>query len=116
MAFSATTIIPPIVADKRDLMASLYKVTETVRAALLEALDTETLIALVETALNVILGHIPSDERQLRQLRRHREDLLRLTGAKTTQRERRGILAKTPVYRAVFDSALPALKAASARH
>ena len=105
--------IPEAVKSRETLMLGLYDVSEAVRSALLEAIDAETLKILVETALNVILDEIPSDEQQLKELSQHRKELLILSRANTSQKERRRLLAKTKLYRSIFDIALPTISRGS---
>lgn len=77
-----------------DLVLALGELNAATRADIvLDALNEEAIRALAETALNVILGVLPSDETQLRALRRHKEKLLELTSGKTSNVRRRTILS-----------------------
>lgn len=55
-------------------------------------LERDVLRDIIETALNAIIGNIPTDERQLRDLRCHERELLELTDAKTSPARRVGLL------------------------
>jgi hypothetical protein len=96
-----------MVSDRAELMSSLYAMGEATRASILDALDKEAILALAETALNVVLGQLPASEEQLSALRRHREALLRLTKAHASLAERRQTLKHNGLFKSVFDIATP---------
>jgi hypothetical protein len=100
-------VIPTMVSDRAELMRSLYAMNDATRASALDALSKEAIIALSETALNVVLGQLPASEEQLSALRRHREALLRLTMARTGVEERRRALQRGGLFKSVFAVAAP---------
>ena len=61
------------------LFVLLEKVNQQTRNSLLDGIDKRAFLALTEVALNVMLGTIPTDERQLVKLRQHRDKLHELT-------------------------------------
>ena len=95
---------------RTDLMVALYRLNQALRRDSLDALDRETIEGLAETALNVIYGTLPSDERQLRALRRHKKDLIELTQRETSLEDRRRLLQKGGLFKSVFDIAIPTLR------
>jgi len=84
-----------------ELLVALRDLKDDLRVAALEALEKSAIEDLAEAALNVILGVIPTTEEQLASLRRHRKDLLELTGAKTTVARRVQLLGKGGLFRSV---------------
>ena len=84
-----------------NLMALLKQLSDALRADVIEVLSREALEELTEATLNVILGNIPSSPEQLRSLRRHKQDLLELTGAKTSGARRKELLQKGGLFRSV---------------
>ena len=88
-----------------NLMALLRQLGDALRADVIEALSREALEELTEATLNVILGNIPSSPEQLRSLRHHKQDLLELTGAKTSETRRRELLQKGGLFRSVAHAA-----------
>ena len=101
--------IPTAITDRLPLIVSLYNASDATRASILEALDEASVRALVECALNVILGELPCSDKHLRRLKRRRADLLQLTASKTS-RARRLTLLGSPLFRQIFSVALPHLE------
>lgn len=107
---SRATNASTLVTDRLNLLRDLASVDESSRNSLIDgALDKRALLAITETAYNVILGVLPANERQLTELEAHRQDLLELTLRKTSQRRRREILQSSGLYRTILDIALPQL-------
>ena len=84
-----------------DLVSALKEVKDSLRGDVLEALDASAVRELAEVALNVILGTIPASREQLDALRRHKQDLLELTGAKTSGARRRALLKNPRLFHEV---------------
>ena len=101
--------IPAAITDRLPLIVSLFNASDATRASVLDALDEASVRALVECALNVILGELPCSARHLRRLRRRRADLLQLTAARTSRKKRLALLA-TPLFRQIFSVAIPHLE------
>jgi hypothetical protein len=100
-------VIPTMVSNRAELMSSLYAMGDVTRASVLDALNKEAILALAETALNVVLGQLPASEEQLRELRRHREALLRLTKARSGVEARRQSLKRAGLFKSVYEVAAP---------
>ena len=84
-----------------NLMVLLKELSDALRADVIEVLSREALEELTEATLNVILGNIPSSPEQLRSLRRHKQDLLELTGAKTSEARSKELLQNGGLFRSV---------------
>jgi hypothetical protein len=100
-------VIPSMVSDRAELMSSLYAMKDATRDSVLDVMDKTTILALAETALNVVLGQMPASQKQLRTLKLHREALLRLTKARTSLEERRRTLKRRGLFKSVFAIASP---------
>ena len=85
------------------LFVLLQKVNEQTRNSLLDGIDKGAILALTEVALNVILGTIPADKRQLVKLRQHRDKLHELTKHSTSLRRREGLLREKEVAKVILD-------------
>ena len=81
----------------------LQKVNEQTRNSLLDGIDNEAILALTEVALNVILGTIPADERQLVKLRQHRYKLHELLKHSTSLPRRERLLSEKDVGKVILD-------------
>ena len=78
--------------NRWETLAALANAKATVLADLVDGLERETLLDIVDVALNIIIGTIPTDELQLNDLRRHKRALLELTDSKTTFERRAALL------------------------
>ena len=78
--------------DNRQIMRELYDASESVRTAIIPSLEKETVMALVEVALNIFLKNVPVNKRQYNALLRHREDLKELVRSQTGIRKKVDIL------------------------
>ena len=70
---------------------------------MLDGIDKEAILALTEVALNVILGTILIDERNLKKLRQHRNKLHKLIKHSTSLRRREGLLREKGVAKVILD-------------
>ena len=94
----------------QELVRALAGVRAAARADVLDGLDDEAVRLLAETALNVIIGVVPTSGDQLRRLHRHREQLLELTASKTSGARRRELLVNdNGLLNGVVDTARRAL-------
>lgn len=100
---------PHGIIDYVDALLAL-KAAEDDAHTLVSALRREAVVALCETALNVILGNIPSDALQLAKLREHKEDLLMITAPTTSDHTLYRRLGKEGVAKSVLDVAAPLLR------
>ena len=78
--------------DRWETLARQADAKVAVLADLAEGLERETLLDIVDVALNIIIGNIPTDESQLKALRRHKRELLELTDTKTSLTRRVDLL------------------------
>ena len=69
----------------RDALVALHKLSETSKRAILSALSKDTLFALVECAKNIVIGNVTLNELQLRYMRRHKQELIRLVKKRETE-------------------------------
>lgn len=102
-------MIPNGIIDHVDTLLALRDARDRA-GVLVKVLEKEAIRALCETALNVILGNIPSDARQLSLLRQHREDLLTITDPKASDKSIYYRLGKPGVIASVLDVAYPLLE------
>ena len=101
---------PGGIVDYIDVMLALRAAGDEAHL-LVPALEATAIAALCETALNVILGNIPSSPQQLSRLRQHRKDLLTVTSDDSGLAKRSNGLSKTGVLASVLDVAGPTLEA-----
>ena len=100
---------PSGIVNYIDVMLALRDAGEMAHR-LVPALEADAIAALCETALNVILGNIPSSPQQLARLRQHRKDLLAITTPNSARLKRSNGLSKAGVVESVLDVAGPALE------
>lgn len=92
---------------KHDLLLALHDLKGSLLSDGLSMLDANALRALAEAALNVILGTLPSDQRQLDSLKRYKKDLIRLTRYGTPSEERRRLLQRGGLSRQILSIIAP---------
>lgn len=96
--------------DHVQLALRLQTLKSKTRSSLIRALDADAIRALVDVALNVLIGTIPVEESQLRALRRRREELLELTSASTSTRRREQLLEDPVLTKEVLNAAVPVVR------
>lgn len=78
----------------RAAIIALNRATKATKMLMLDAASKDLVLALVEIAQNIISGNVPLNPQQLKQLRRHQQDLQMLVKPKTTIINRKRILQK----------------------
>lgn len=93
-------------------LAALSNASAQILDSLVDGLERDALLDIAETALNIIIGNIPTSEAQLRELRRHKRELLELTDTNTSL-NRRKLLLRGGLAKRVLTIAKPHLLARS---